>query len=333
MGLVKHFICRYELKAIRNNKFIIWAYNLINYRKLSYLKPIFKDVGLNRNHLLVLQYDNLKHLSPASFIQKEIDPSHNYLLKHQTYLSLSTEYQNEVKNWTKNGYIHLKNFFDSDDIDQMAQINDSLWQTSKGKWRFGDRRVLSAFENKETWHFFHQKKLRSIINMLLNQEAVLLNNINFLRGDEQPIHSDSFYMSTHPVGELVGIWVALEDIDKDAGPLCYIPNSHLLPYITNQEINNLGNFWRTGIDGDQSYILKVKEIISKHNLSPKSHLPKKGDLFLWHANLLHGGSKIYDPTKTRKSMVGHFVGKNAICYHENSQRPALRHNIPSFGDS
>ena len=33
----------------------------------------------------------------------------------------------------------------------------------------------------------------------------------------------------------------------------------------------------------------------------------KGDLLIWHADLLHGGAKIENPSRTRKSLVTHFM--------------------------
>jgi len=63
--------------------------------------------------------------------------------------------------------------------------------------------------------------------------------------------------------------------------------------------------------------------VRKKDLRPKYFLPKKGDLLVWHANLLHGGEPIHDPSLTRKSMVIHFYAKDVIKYHEITERPAV----------
>jgi hypothetical protein len=327
MTLLKNLVYRNKFKFLRHFRAVQWTYNLVHHKNLSHLPDLYKHLGLKRSHLFTLQYENLKNIA-VNDEHTENEKIDQKLINHPTFLSLSIEHQNELKKWKEQGYVHLKNFFNTDTINQMEQKTVDLWNSSKGEWRFGDRRVSSAFQDLETWNFFHQKEFKALVSMLLGQEAILLNNISFLKGDEQPIHSDSFYMTTYPIGKLIGSWTALEDIHEDAGPLSYIPGSHQLPYVTNATINNCGNFWKTGTNGDEDYIDKVKEIISQNNLTPKYHLPKKGDLLLWHANLLHGGSKIHDANKTRKSMVGHFVGKNAICYHENSQRPAFRYSAP-----
>jgi hypothetical protein len=327
MSFLQDIVSRYKFKNIKHFRGVQLIYNCLNYKKLNYLRPLYKDLGLKRSYLSTLSFENLKHLPhEPSWLDKK--DSATELLTHPTFKKLSPSYQEELKKWSVQGYVHLKDFFDDSLIDRISELNDNLWNSSKGTWRYGDRKILSAFANKEIWDFLNQEKYTTIVSMLLGHEIILLNNINFLRGDEQPTHSDSFYYSTFPVGRLIGSWIALEDIHEDAAPLCYYPASHKLSYLRNDAINNLGDFWKVGQKDDKVYTEKIKETILENKLSPKFHLPKKGDLFLWHANLLHGGSKLNDSGRTRKSMVAHFVAKDVICYHENSQRPALRGNKP-----
>ena len=39
-------------------------------------------------------------------------------------------------------------------------------------------------------------------------------------------------------------------------------------------------------------------------------------MLIWHANLLHGGSPVKDPKRTRKALVCHFFARGAVCYHD-----------------
>ncbi|MEM6316971.1 MAG: hypothetical protein AAF960_04835 [Bacteroidota bacterium] len=52
-------------------------------------------------------------------------------------------------------------------------------------------------------------------------------------------------------------------------------------------------------------------------------MAKKGDILIWHANLLHGGNPILNPEHSRKSMTLHYFAEEVSCYHEVTQRPAL----------
>ena len=47
--------------------------------------------------------------------------------------------------------------------------------------------------------------------------------INLLSVD----HIDSWYLDTNPMGKLVAVWIALEDIDGEGGTFHIYPRSHL----------------------------------------------------------------------------------------------------------
>jgi len=47
-------------------------------------------------------------------------------------------------------------------------------------------------------------------------------------------------------------------------------------------------------------------------------MPKKGDVLLWHANFIHGGSEVAEPELTRKSLVCHYFSNDVFCYHDLS---------------
>ena len=131
-------------------------------------------------------------------------------------------------------------------------------------------------------------------------------------------------MTTYPLGYLIAIWIALEDITEDSGPLSYFPGSHKLPYLLNDGYERGGNVFTVGADSNYlKYEEKIGEIMQSKQLPKKVFTAKKGDVLVWHANLVHGGEKITNPSATRKSMVVHYFADGVIKYHEISERPAL----------
>jgi ectoine hydroxylase-related dioxygenase (phytanoyl-CoA dioxygenase family) len=46
--------------------------------------------------------------------------------------------------------------------------------------------------------------------------------------------------------------------------------------------------------------------VAQRGLKAEEFCPKKGDLFIWHAQLYHGGGRINNRALTRRSMVNHF---------------------------
>ena len=45
-------------------------------------------------------------------------------------------------------------------------------------------------------------------------------------------------------------------------------------------------------------------------------LPRKGDLIVWHARLVHGGTPVTGEGRTRKSLVAHYLTKSVKAYYE-----------------
>jgi hypothetical protein len=60
--------------------------------------------------------------------------------------------------------------------------------------------------------------------------AVPVQTLNFQRGSEQGAHSDAMHFHSAPAGFMCGLWIALEDVRPEAGPLIYYPGSHRSPY-------------------------------------------------------------------------------------------------------
>jgi ectoine hydroxylase-related dioxygenase (phytanoyl-CoA dioxygenase family) len=157
----------------------------------------------------------------------------------------------------------------------------------------------------------------------LGKEVIPFQTLNFIKGSGQRAHSDSIHMTTYPLGYLIAVWVALEDIDPESGPLFYYPGSHQLPYLLNNDFGNISNAWMLGKKKYSDYEDVIEDLINKKMMQPKVFLPKKGDILVWHANLLHGGLPIKNSARTRKSMVIHYYAKDVIKYHEITERPSL----------
>jgi len=170
----------------------------------------------------------------------------------------------------------------------------------------------------------NNKKLLKILNVLLGKKVELFQSINFLTGSQQRSHSDSIHMTTFPYGNIIAVWVALEDIVPDCGPLHYYPGSHKLPYVLNRDYDNTGSKYKLGKRTYADYEDHIESVVKKHKLKKNVFLAKKGDLLIWHANLLHGGEKVIDEKSSRKSMVFHYYANDSICFHEITQRPTLK---------
>lgn len=144
-------------------------------------------------------------------------------------------------------------------------------------------------------------KIQNALAQLLGGTPLLFNGLNMEHGTEQRMHIDSFYMPPRTFGKMAATWLALEDIHPDCGPLYYYPRSHLIPPY---------KFSHGGIAAVPAEMAAFDtyydQELAQRELKPEGFCPEKGDLFIWHAQLYHGGGKINNRALSRRSMVNHF---------------------------
>jgi hypothetical protein len=144
---------------------------------------------------------------------------------------------------------------------------------------------------------------------LYGREPKPFQTLNFAIGTEDSAHSDALHFSSVPEGFMCGVWVALEDIDMDNGPLFYFPGSHKLPMVRMSDVG-------AGPHADEysKYSSHQREMIEREQLQPEYATIKKGQALIWASNLLHGGSKQQDPDRTRLSQVTHYFFEGCRYY-------------------
>jgi ectoine hydroxylase-related dioxygenase (phytanoyl-CoA dioxygenase family) len=145
----------------------------------------------------------------------------------------------------------------------------------------------------------------------------------FPKGREQLAHSDTIHMTTYPLGYMAAAWIALEDIHPDSGPLVYYPGSHRLPYLMSEGLEARSGPLFIAEGKDQEYTRRLAAAVKDAGIEPVEFLADKGDVLVWHANLVHGGHSIERPGATRRSLVAHYFARDVLCYHEVTERPAL----------
>ena len=147
-------------------------------------------------------------------------------------------------------------------------------------------------------------KIMETLENLYGRKPFAFQTLNFQFGTQQMAHSDTIHFNSLPEGYMCGIWTALEDITDDAGPLEYWTGSEKLPIYDYQDLGI-----ETSNNPDKDYAIyeqKIQKVLQDANLKPVRVLARKGDSFIWDANLIHGGSKVDNVGKTRWSQVTHY---------------------------
>ena len=195
-------------------------------------------------------------------------------------------------------------------------------------WRDGttpNLRIQDAWQTlPEVKDLACNQTVLNLLSDLYGRQAFPFQTLNFAVGTQQHFHSDSIHFSSCPERFMAGVWVALEDIDSDNGPLVYYPGSHKLPIYTNEHIGK-NPAWGTSRPYIQysAFERAWEAIVEALDLKPLHFHAKKGQALIWAANLLHGGAAQNDLKRTRHSQVTHYYFTGCSYYTPLASVPFL----------
>jgi ectoine hydroxylase-related dioxygenase (phytanoyl-CoA dioxygenase family) len=233
----------------------------------------------------------------------------------------------QLRSFADDGFLVLPEFIDHATVQSLNDATDRVWQ---------DRSIynpitISAFTNSaaytETYlrnvdrsarnqnyklnHLYLYDafvrglllgdRVQAIATQLLEGPPLLFNSLSMEWGSEQRYHFDTLYMPPPVPNKMVVFWFALEDVRPGSGAIQYYPGSHEIPPYRFSH----GQIWAIQAEMD-AFDRYVESEIASRGLEPVQFHPRRGDAFIWHAQLYHGGSPIADRTLTRKSLVAHY---------------------------
>ncbi|AWW73679.1 phytanoyl-CoA dioxygenase [Erythrobacter sp. KY5] len=188
------------------------------------------------------------------------------------------------------------------------------FEDPKADKTLGERRVQDAWQfDDDVRAIASNEALIDLLGKLYGRKAFPFQTLNFPVGTQQAAHSDSVHFSSLPERYMCGVWLAMEDVSADAGPLFYVKGSHKWPIVTNAMIGRRG--YGSELSSAQDPFDEAWDALCHaHGLDQEPFLARKGQALIWTANLLHGGSKQADPTLTRWSQVTHYFFEDCIYY-------------------
>lgn len=229
--------------------------------------------------------------------------------------------------WRENGYILIPNAIDPElidycnrDIDEMLARRLPVHFVSPGidPTPFSEVKHEGSFVSCRFLEFhtvsqaalqlsMHPDVIR-FLQTVFEDTPVCMQSLLFIGGTQQRAHLDYPYVHTPKPAYLAASWIPLEDVHPDAGPLFYYPKSHrtIRPF-------DFG-FGNVLAHSDGYHVRDFEEYLERQcqelELERKLLTVKKGDLLVWHYHLVHGGSEVADPARTRRSLVTHFSSRS-----------------------
>ena len=227
-----------------------------------------------------------------------------------------------------NGFMVLKNFFSPEELAAFDTDVHNIWQNRQSdggeitidvlegelagqrlKLKDAPDSALNCahkvndlyLESAACRNLNLNNKLCGILKDLFKDDPLVINSLSFRKGSQQPHHFDTYFMPPPVQNQMVVSSICLEDQSPEAGPLSYYPGSHKIePYVFSHGGIHLA-------PGEmKNATAYIEEEIKKNELTTETFIGNAGDVFIWHAQLYHGGLPINDENKTRKTLVTHY---------------------------
>lgn len=240
-----------------------------------------------------------------------------------------------LRSWRDDGFVILKGFFNPAMMRKARAHLDSMWalrgrcdnplviDTMIGSpserrqyfrdasadlrehpYKLNDAFLTDAFIRKLAL----APRLSRILEQLLDGRPCICNSLQLEYGSQQALHVDTFYMPPPEGGRLVASWICLEDVHPDAGPLQYVRGSHEIPPFMNVD----GSRHVRSAEEDAQATRYYQAMTAERSMRSEPFLGQCGDVFIWHEQLLHGGTPITDLNRTRSSLVTHYWRVNEL---------------------
>lgn len=225
---------------------------------------------------------------------------------------------NENPFWEQNGVLYLPKLIPDEMIDAYVEERTRLLGGTE-KWRPGWNDPVPYMRVPTMLALATHRPLTEQIRPLIgDREPGLHLCLTGFQSTERAWHQDR-YLNPESVGErYIAAWIALDDTHPDSGPFEYVPGSHAWPVIEREKV------WRemrvrgqdparpTWPSDSEGWVGEAcEEEMHARGAKARPFLAKRGDVLLWHASLVHRGSKPRDASLERRALICHYSAIDA----------------------
>lgn len=217
------------------------------------------------------------------------------------------------QHWREHGWVTLPRLIPDEVLDVYAAARENLPR---------DRRAIDNY-----WAGWHHPvpymvcpelldlatyfELSHTLNSLIADPVALHLALTGWVSTERRWHQDTYLNPDYLWSYYLAAWIALDDIDPNAGPFEFIDGSHTWPVIRREKLfRSLSPEQRASADWPtttQAHVERAcEQEIERRGAKVTRFLPKKGDVLIWHSNLIHRGSIPHNPELLRKSLICHY---------------------------
>ena len=153
--------------------------------------------------------------------------------------------------------------------------------------------------------------ITEFLGLIFESMALASQTAGYLRGSGQDIRQDSAHVAYTIPRQFAAAWTALEDVTLGTGePLCYHGSHRFEDFLYNEHYKSVHEAQRmtgnTAMRGQgERHMQSLEERAQQPGIVKSSFAAHKGDVLVWHADMVHGGIPV-SRTTTCKSIVTHY---------------------------
>ena len=232
---------------------------------------------------------------------------------------LTAEQVHAARAYRAKGYLVLEEpVVDEEVLDRAVRDMEGRYTDTQTGYSEPSRKLDAWRELPSVAQVARSAVVLETLELLYGRPAFPFQTLNFERGTQQRAHSDTIHFHSVPARFMAGVWVALEDIHPDSGPIVVYPGSHVLPVFDPFDLG-----FEATWDNHDLYEDAIGAIVDAAGLEPLSLPLRKGQAVIWAANLLHGGEAVRDPGRTRLSQASHYYFEDCFYYQPGASDPLV----------
>lgn len=160
-----------------------------------------------------------------------------------------------------------------------------------------------------------------LLARLYGREPFAFETVTTPAATAAPFRSDALALGTVPERFSCGVWLALEDVGPDQGPMVYYPGSHRWPVFSGLQRGR--PFVANLRDGIGEYDALWAAMVEATGVVPQRFYARKGQAVIWAANLLHGVDRPLDKRKSRFAQVTRYAFRDCAYVDPIRSDPAI----------
>lgn len=207
------------------------------------------------------------------------------------------------------GYLIVPHLLDADTVDAYCEQFAAVFPERTRGWQY----CTPYQDHRFVLDLCTDARIVDTAANLIGEPMGVHLNLSDWRSTQRNWHQDGYLNPDSNLDWYVAVWIALDDIDPDAGPFQFIPGSHRqFDVIRNDDMIAALPPEQRGPDWPKHSETLLTPFFEDHitslGLPVHEFIARKGDVLFWHSRLLHRGSTPNNPDLERRALIAHYSG-------------------------